>query len=170
MPPWLPHFRNIRSGKSILYYFIRKGQLMPRWLQKHAGGVERPSTKVPDSKQICWRCIIFSPLFAISWLLVYLLNGNIYRYILHFMSFTDTDIAYFYYHPKCQTINNTQNPAGYNPQALFSCHIYGIRCRRALIFEFDLHVMKLLSKYFFNIRIGVSGFKAIYIFVHACTR
>ena len=78
------------------------------------------------------------------------------------MSFTDTDIAYFYYHPKCQTINNTQNPAGYNPQALFSCHIYGIRCRRALIFEFDLHVMKLLSKYFFNIRIGVSGFKAIY--------
>ena len=46
---------------------------------------------------------------------------------------------------KCQTINNTQNPAGYNPQALFSCHIYGIRCRRALIFEFDLHVIKYTS-------------------------
>ena len=28
---------------------------------------------------------------------------------------TDTGIAYFYYHPKCHTINSTQNPAGYNP-------------------------------------------------------
>ena len=56
------------------------------------------------------------------------------KWYIYLMGVTDADIVQFYYHPKCQTINNTQNPAGQKPQAEFNCNIHGIRYWRAFDF------------------------------------
>ena len=55
--------------------------------------------------------ITFSLLFVICRQLVSFSEWGSYRYI-YFIGGIDTGIVYVYYHPKCQTINNTQKPAG----------------------------------------------------------